>query len=222
MPDYRRYRIPGGTYFFTINLLERRSDLLIRHIEALRDAVRRTRADRPFHIDAWVVMPDHLHCVLTLPPGDDDFSNRIKAIKIRFVRSLAPVEGAPRRACRARGTRHLAAALLGTRHPQRRGLCPASRLRPLQPGQARPRRDGGRLAVLYVPPLGGGGGLSGRLGWRGGGWGLGGGAGLTLGGAGWRPCGGDAGGRFRGMCVWVGGTPRWGFRPTLMRRVERR
>jgi putative transposase len=79
-------------YFFTINLLERHSDLLIRHIEALREAVRRTRAERSFHIDGWVVLPDHLHCVLTLPPGDDDFSNRIKAIKIRFVRAVEPNE----------------------------------------------------------------------------------------------------------------------------------
>jgi putative transposase len=92
MPDYRRYRVPGGTYFFTIILLERRSDLLIRHIEALSEAVRRTRAERSFHIDGWVVLPDHLHCVLTLPPGDDDFSNRIKAIKIRFVRAVEPNE----------------------------------------------------------------------------------------------------------------------------------
>ncbi len=92
MPDYRRYRIAGGTYFFTINLLDRRGDLLVRHIEDLRNAVRRTRAERPFHIDAWVVLPDHLYCVLTLPPRDDDFSNRIKAIKIRFSRALPPVE----------------------------------------------------------------------------------------------------------------------------------
>jgi len=78
MADYRRYRIPGGTYFFTVNLLERRTNLLIRYIEVLREAVRRTRVERPFHIDGWVVLPDHFHCVLTLPPGDDDFSNRIK------------------------------------------------------------------------------------------------------------------------------------------------
>jgi len=83
MPDYRRYRVPGGTYSFTINLLERRADLLVRHIKPLREAVKRTRAERPFHIDAWAVLPDHMHCVITLPPGDD-FSNRIKAIKIRF------------------------------------------------------------------------------------------------------------------------------------------
>ena len=58
MPDYRRYRIPGGMYFFTINLLERRSDLLIRHIEALREAVRRTRAERSLHIAGWVVLQE--------------------------------------------------------------------------------------------------------------------------------------------------------------------
>jgi len=92
MPDYRRHRVPGGTYFFTINLLDRRADLLTRHIDALRAAVRRTRDERPFHIDAWVVLPDHMHCVITLPPGDVDYSNRIKAIKIRFVRAVAPQE----------------------------------------------------------------------------------------------------------------------------------
>lgn len=60
MLDYRRWRVPGGTYFFTINLPERRSDLLVRHMDTLRDAVRRTRRERPFHIDAWVVLPDHI------------------------------------------------------------------------------------------------------------------------------------------------------------------
>lgn len=92
MPDYRRYRVSGGTYFFTINLLERQSDLLTRHIGALREAVRRTRRERPFRIDAWVVLPEHTHCVITLPEGDDDFSNRIKAIKIRFVRAIPTTE----------------------------------------------------------------------------------------------------------------------------------
>ena len=75
MPDYRRWRVPGGTYFFTVNLLERRSALLVREIEALREAVRRTRRERPFRIDGWVVLPEHLHCVITLPEGDADFSN---------------------------------------------------------------------------------------------------------------------------------------------------
>ncbi len=70
MPDYRRNRVPGGTYFFTVNLLERKLSLLTDHIDALRAAVRRIRARHPFHIDAWVVLPDHLHCVWTLPPDD--------------------------------------------------------------------------------------------------------------------------------------------------------
>jgi putative transposase len=64
VPDYRRYRVPGGTYFFTVNLLERHpNDLLVRHIEILRAVVRvrELRPRWPFHIDAWVVLPDHLH-----------------------------------------------------------------------------------------------------------------------------------------------------------------
>jgi putative transposase len=92
MPNYRRYRIPGGKYFFTVNLLERKRDLLVRHIDDLREAVRVTKRERPFHIDAWVVLPDHMHTVWTLPPGDDDFSNRWKSIKIRFVQKLPRTE----------------------------------------------------------------------------------------------------------------------------------
>jgi putative transposase len=70
-----------------VNLLERRQDLLVRHVDILREAVRLTKQDRPFHIDAWVVLPDHMHAIWTLPPGDDDFSNRWKSIKIRFVQN---------------------------------------------------------------------------------------------------------------------------------------
>lgn len=89
MPGYRRFRVPGGAYFLTVNLLERRQDTLLRHVGALREAVRATRRERPFHIDAWVVLPDHMHCVWTLPPGDDDFSNRWKAIKTGRVHLCA-------------------------------------------------------------------------------------------------------------------------------------
>jgi putative transposase len=88
MPDYRRNRIPGGTFFFTVNLLDRRSDLLVTRIDALREAVRRVRARAPFHIDAWVVLPDHMHCLWTLPEGDADFPGRWRAIKIAFSKSL--------------------------------------------------------------------------------------------------------------------------------------
>jgi putative transposase len=56
MPDYRRNRVPGGTFFFTANLLDRRSDLLVTQIDALREAVRQVRTRAPFHIDVWIVL----------------------------------------------------------------------------------------------------------------------------------------------------------------------
>jgi REP-associated tyrosine transposase len=93
MSDYRRHRVPGGCYFFTVNLLERRGNtLLTDRIDLLREAVRRVRRSRPFSIDAWVVLPDHLHAVWTLPPGDDDFSTRWRLIKSFFVRDLPKTE----------------------------------------------------------------------------------------------------------------------------------
>jgi len=93
MPDYRRYRVPGGTYFFTVNLLERRpNDLLTRHIDALRCVLRNVRKRWLFHTDAWVVLPDHLHCVWILPPGDDDFTNRWRLIKQEFSKGLPATE----------------------------------------------------------------------------------------------------------------------------------
>ena len=92
MPDYRRNRVSGGTFFFTVNLLDRRSDLLVRHIDAPRAAVRRVRAGAPFDIDASVVLPDHMHCLWTLLQGDTDFSGRWRAIKIAFAKSLPSVE----------------------------------------------------------------------------------------------------------------------------------
>jgi len=92
MPDYRRNRVPGGTYFFTINLLDSGSDLLVACIDDLRNAVRNTRSRAPFHIDAWVVLPDHMHCVWTLPEGDSDFPGRWWAIKTAFSKSLPVIE----------------------------------------------------------------------------------------------------------------------------------
>ena len=79
-------------FFFTVNLLNRRSDLLVRHIDLLRETVRATRSRHPFHIDAWVVLPDHMHCVWTLPDGDADFALRWKVIKFAFARRLPKTE----------------------------------------------------------------------------------------------------------------------------------
>jgi len=88
MSNYRRAFVPGGCWFFTVNLLERRETLLVEHIAILRLAVASTRRSLPFTIDAFVVLPDHLHAIWTLPPGDADFSTRWRLIKNRFARAL--------------------------------------------------------------------------------------------------------------------------------------
>jgi putative transposase len=88
VPDYRRNQVAGGTFVFTANLLDRRSDLLVTQIDALRDTVRQVRARAPFHIGAWVVLPDHMHCLWTLPEGDADFPGRWRAIKEGFSKSV--------------------------------------------------------------------------------------------------------------------------------------
>jgi hypothetical protein len=63
MPNDRRYRNEGASTFFAVNLHDRRSNMLVAEIESLRIAVKTTRAKRPFHIDAWVVLPNHMHCL---------------------------------------------------------------------------------------------------------------------------------------------------------------
>lgn len=88
MTAYRRSRSRGGTWFFTICLEDRGSDLLVREIDSLRAAWIATARERPFRTGAAVVLPDHLHCVWTLPPGDTDFSTRWGAIKSRFTRAV--------------------------------------------------------------------------------------------------------------------------------------
>jgi len=84
MPNYRRYRIAGGCYFFTVNLLNRKNTLLIDYVGLLRESVRDCKQKYPFHIDAWVVLPEHMHCIWTLPENDNDFSKRWKIIKTEF------------------------------------------------------------------------------------------------------------------------------------------
>jgi putative transposase len=84
MVAYRRNFVPGGTYFFTVTLEDRRSSALVDHIGALRDAFRAARRERPFAIDALVVLPDHLHAIFTLPAADADFPGRWRRIKGHF------------------------------------------------------------------------------------------------------------------------------------------
>jgi putative transposase len=93
MSNYRRVWCRGGTYFFTVTLLERRNnDLLIRHIDALRKAVAYVRGRHPFTIHGWVVLPDHLHCVIELPADDANYAMRWALIKQRFSKSIPPTE----------------------------------------------------------------------------------------------------------------------------------
>ncbi|MDC9729221.1 MAG: transposase [Methyloprofundus sp.] len=92
MSDYHRYRVSGGCYFFTVNLYDRHKSLLIENLDLLRESVRSCKQKRPFHIDAWVVLPEHMHCIWTLPEGDVDFSNRWKMIKTQFSKGVAKGE----------------------------------------------------------------------------------------------------------------------------------
>jgi len=85
MSNYRRLHIPGGTYFFTVNLAVRGDDLLVRHIADLRAAYGEGLAGMPVRTRAIVVLPDHLHAVWTLPEGDSDFPTRWKRIKRGFT-----------------------------------------------------------------------------------------------------------------------------------------
>lgn len=88
MSIYRRLRIPGATYFFTVNLARRGDATLVDHVDVLRRAYAATHCEQPFKTDAIVILPDHLHAVWTLPPGDTDFSGRWRKIKARFSHAL--------------------------------------------------------------------------------------------------------------------------------------
>lgn len=88
MSRYLRPVLPGAMVFFTVTLAARGSDLLVREVGRLREAVAVVRLERPFAISAWVVLPDHLHCIWRLPEGDADYATRWAAIKTRFSSGL--------------------------------------------------------------------------------------------------------------------------------------
>ena len=88
MSNYRRPHATGARIYFTVALARGGEDLLVREIKSLRAAVVQTRNERPFGIDAWVVLPDQMHAIWTMPPGDGDFSTRWGAIKARFTRAV--------------------------------------------------------------------------------------------------------------------------------------
>ena len=92
MPNYIRPKTTGGTWFFTVNLLNRNKSLLTDHIEKLRLATLKTKRKFPFRIDAFVVLPDHIHAIWTLPDDDHDFSLRWRLIKNHFSKEIPKTE----------------------------------------------------------------------------------------------------------------------------------
>ncbi len=93
MPNFRRAYVAGGTWFFTVNLLQRKNNsLLIQEIELLRKVVKQVKQRYPFYINAWVVLPEHMHTIWTLPEGDSNFSLRWRLIKSGFSTGLLKTE----------------------------------------------------------------------------------------------------------------------------------
>ena len=86
--EYRRADIKGGTYFFTVNLAERKRTLLTDEMDTLRIVLNRVKKQHPFQLNAMVVFPDHLHALLTLPLDDNDYSTRWALIKSGFSLQL--------------------------------------------------------------------------------------------------------------------------------------
>ncbi len=93
MTEYHRTTIKGASYFFTVNCAERKGNhLLVDNIDLLRSVFQKVKSDRSFKIDAIVILPEHLHCIWTLPQGDADYKTRWALIKAGFSRALPPGE----------------------------------------------------------------------------------------------------------------------------------
>lgn len=155
MTNYRRVYTPGATWFFTVNLAERkRNTVLVDEIEPLRQAFRTVKQRHPFHINAIVVMPDHLHCIWTLPEGDTDYSMRWNLLKGQFSRSLEKGErvSASRMGKRERGIwqRRFWAHLILDQEDFNRHV---EYIYPLESGQTRPGSTGWGLAIFKLSPL---------------------------------------------------------------------
>jgi putative transposase len=95
MPQYRRAKLEGSVFFFTVVLAERPSNLLLNEIERFRRIYRVVEQQRPFETIAICVLPDHLHALWALPEGDADFSTRWSLIKGGFSRGLDSKQRSP-------------------------------------------------------------------------------------------------------------------------------
>ena len=125
MPDYVRSFRPGGTFFLTL-VTEQRAPIFAQRTARLHlhAAMERCRTLHPFALDAVVLLPDHLHMLITLPDDDADFSIRLKNIKTGFTRAYLAAGGCERRPLTISGSaarsRHVAETVPGTYHPRRR------------------------------------------------------------------------------------------------------
>lgn len=90
--QYRRAFTPGGSYFFTLALQDRKQDLLVRYIDALRQAFAEVKTRHPFEITAVCVLPDHLHLLVKLPEHDQNYPMRLRMIKAKFSQALPKIE----------------------------------------------------------------------------------------------------------------------------------
>ena len=96
MSNYKRMYVPGGCYFFTLVTYQRNPVFSEEaNIRALRNAFSKVRSNKPFKLDAIVVLPDHLHCLMRLPDGDMDYSSRWREIKKSVTRTLTQAQGTP-------------------------------------------------------------------------------------------------------------------------------
>ena len=88
MSHYRRSLVAGGTYLFTIALADRQSNLLVNEIDRLRGAYKKAASKWPFETVAICILPEHLHAIWTLPPGDTGYAMRWQHIKRWFSLEL--------------------------------------------------------------------------------------------------------------------------------------
>lgn len=88
MPNYRRVH-EGNTYFFTLVTFQRQRILCLDEPRRLlRESISEVRKILPFEVEAWVLLPDHMHCIWRLPEGDRDYSKRWGRIKSGFTKGV--------------------------------------------------------------------------------------------------------------------------------------
>jgi len=86
MSNYTRLYLDGYSYFITI-VTQGRNPILIDNIALLRDSFKRSKQRYDYHIDAIIVLPDHLHMIIT-PKNANDYPKIISHIKRSFVYGL--------------------------------------------------------------------------------------------------------------------------------------